>query len=194
MDEQSIGITIRQHRTTAGITLTALAKKAELTKSSLSKIETGQIAAPISTFVRIADALGVRLADFFTESEKDPAYVVTRKGEGSIITRDGSKFGYAYEALALEFRNKSFEPFVLTTQPGDKGGVFRHGGQEFILVLSGRMAFTIGDETLRLGPGDSIFFDPRLEHCGVVVGTTPVRMLAIFTQDDAASLKRKRKP
>ncbi len=191
VNEHIIGATIRQLRTTAGITLTALAKKAELTKSTLSKIETGQVSAPISTFIRIADALGVRLADFFAESETDPPYVLTRKGQGRVIIRDGSKFGYAYEALGLEMRHKQIEPFVLTVQPGDEGGTFRHGGQEFIYVLSGKIAFTVGGDALTLKPGDSLLFDPMQEHRVKVIGSTPARFLAIFTQDDATPVQQK---
>ncbi|HWL09211.1 MAG TPA: XRE family transcriptional regulator [Planctomicrobium sp.] len=184
VNEHIIGINIRQLRTAAGITLTALARKAELTKSTLSKIETGQVSAPISTFIRIADALGVRVADFFMESEAAPPYVLTRKGKGKVITRDGSKFGYAYEALGLEMRHKQFEPFLLTVHPGDEGPSFRHSGQEFIYILSGRIEFTVGSDAMTLRPGDSLLFDPMNEHRVKVLGRTPASFLAIFTQDN----------
>ena len=183
VNEHIIGTTIRQLRLSAGLTLTALATKADLTKSTLSKIETGQVSAPISTFIRIADALGVRLADFFTESATPPPYVLTRKGKGRVITRDGSKFGYAYEALGLEMHDHSIAPFLLTVHPGDEGATFRHGGQEFIYVLSGKMEFTIGAEVLTLRPGDALLFDPTQEHRVQVVGKTPAKFLAIFSQD-----------
>lgn len=62
MDERTIGATIRQVRTAAGLTLTAVAKKAELTKSTLSKIENGQVSSPIATLVRLAQSLRVPLA------------------------------------------------------------------------------------------------------------------------------------
>lgn len=183
VNEHIIGTTIRQLRLSAGLTLTALATKADLTKSTLSKIETGQVSAPISTFIRIADALEVRLADFFTELKQPPPYVLTRKGKGRVITRDGSKFGYAYEALGLEMPHPQIEPFLLTVHPGDEGATFRHGGQEFIYVLSGKIAFTIGGEVLMLKPGDSLLFDPMQEHRVQVMGKTSAQFLAIFTQD-----------
>lgn len=183
VNEHRIGTTIRQLRTSAGLTLTALAAKADLTKSTLSKIETGQVSAPISTFIRIADALGVRLADFFAESDTPPPYVLTRKGKGRVITRDGSRFGYAYEALGLEMPYRQIEPFLLTVHPGDEGATFRHGGQEFIYVLSGKIEFTVGSDLLLLKPGDSLLFDPMQEHRVQVVGKTPARFLAIFSQD-----------
>ncbi len=193
MNEHIIGINIRQLRTSAGLTLTALAAKADLTKSTLSKIETGQVSAPISTFIRIADALGVQLADFFMEATSPPLYVLTRKGKGQVITRDGSKFGYAYEALGLEMHRHQIQPFLLTVHPGDEGATFRHGGQEFIYVLSGRIEFTVGTDVLTLRPGDSLFFDPMQEHRVQVVGTKPAQFLAIFSQEHPApSLEKAR--
>lgn len=191
MDERSIGASIRRLRQERGQTLTALAKAAALTKSTLSKIETGQVSAPISTFLRIADALGVPLAQFFSEPDKAPPFVLTRKGEGKIITRDGSKFGYAYEALALEMRHKRVEPFLLTVRPGEKG-VFRHGGQEFIYMLSGKLQFSVGEHRMTLAPGDSLYFNPQFEHTGHVIGAVPAKFLAIFVQDEPPPLRRMR--
>lgn len=183
MDERAIGANIRSLREHAGFTVTALAKQAELTKSTLSKIETAQVSPPISTLMRIADALSVPLAEFFTEDDHQPAYVLTRKNEGDIISRDGSRFGYSYEALALEMRRKRAEPFVLTIKPGDPAGEFRHGGQEFIYMLAGRIEFTVGDDKLTLRPGDSLYFDPTHVHTTRVLGKQPARFLCLFIQD-----------
>jgi DNA-binding XRE family transcriptional regulator/mannose-6-phosphate isomerase-like protein (cupin superfamily) len=192
MDEQIIGATIRQIRTAAGLTLTALAKKAEITKSTLSKIENGQVSSPIATLVRLAHALRVPLAEFFTEPHIDPPFVVTRRGKGRIIPTDGSRFGYTYEALALGMRHKTAEPFVLTIRPEDGVGEFRHGGEEFIYMLSGRLRFTVGPETLTLGPGDSLAFDPRLKHTTRAIGKAPARFLCFFVHDAINATRKKR--
>lgn len=182
VNEHIIGTKIRQLRTAAGLTLTAVAELSNLTKSTVSKIETGQVSAPISTYIRIAEALGVQLADFFTESATSPPYVLTRKGNGHVISRDGSRFGYSYEALGLEMRDKHFEPFLLKIHPGDESATFQHPGQEFIYVLTGKIEFTIGSETLKLSPGDSLFFDPMNEHRVQVLGNRPATFLAFFSQ------------
>ena len=192
MDERTIGATIRQVRTAAGLTLTAVAKKAELTKSTLSKIENGQVSSPIATLVRLAQALRVPLAEFFAEPHTDPPFVVTRRGKGRIIATDVTRFGYTYEALALGMRHKTAEPFLLTIRPEDGKGEFRHGGEEFIYMLSGRLRFTVGEETLTLGPGDSLAFDPRLKHTTRALGTRPARFLCFFVHDASAPTKKKR--
>ena len=184
MNEQNIGKNIRKFRTQDNFTLTSIAKKADLTKSTLSKIETGQTSPPISTLIRIARAMNVPIADFFAEEDKEPAYVLTRKGQGQIVIQKGSRFGYSYEALAMEKQHKYVEPFLLTINPDDPPGQFHHRGQEFIYMLSGVMDFTLNDEVFRLKAGDSFFFDSNHPHKTKIVGKKPAKFLCIFIQEN----------
>ena len=182
MDERSIGLTIRNIRFQTGLTLTALAKEADLTKSTLSKIENGQVSTPISTLMRVAKALDVPIADFFYEEKEEPQYIVTRRGEGSIVQQDGTKLGYAYEGLALGKKDKIAEPFLLTINPGDPPGDFHHEGQEFIYMLSGEMEFTICADVLNLKEGDSLYFDSAIQHKTQNLGNVPARFICLFIQ------------
>lgn len=196
MTEKSIGANIRRQREEARLTLTQLASRANLTKGGLSKIETGKGSPAIATVLRIAEALGSTLAELFAESEASTPYVLTRAGEGRIITRDGSRFGYSYEGLALDMRRKVMEPFLLTIQPGDPPAIFDHGGQEFIYMLSGQMDFTVGEKKLRLRRGDSLYFDPSHTHSTHIIGKKPARFLCCFIQErnpPAASRSNRRK-
>ena len=183
MDEQNIGKNIRKLRTQAGFTLTSIAKKADLTKSTLSKIETGQTSPPISTLIRIANAMNVPIVEFFADEGTKPAYVLTRRGKGQIVIQNGSQFGYSYEALALKKQHKYVEPFLLTINPDDPPGQFHHRGQEFIYMLSGVMDFTFNDEVFRLKTGDSFFFDSNHPHKTKIVGKKAAKFLCIFIQE-----------
>jgi len=183
MNEQAIGTTIRKIREQAGITVTSAARSAELTKSTLSKIETGQISPPISTLMRIAKALNVRVVEFFNEERQETPYVFTPHGKGKIITQNGSKFGYAYEALALDKHDKNIEPFILTIDQNDPAGEFRHEGQEFIYMISGSMEVSIGEKKLIVKAGDALYFDSSYVHKTHVLGKRPARFLCIFIQD-----------
>ena len=182
MDELAIGNNIRRLRKSAGRMLAAVAQSAGITKSTLSKIERGQISSPISTFIRIADALAVPVSEFFVNIADDPPYDLTRKGEGSMAMPNGSRIGYAYEALAAAMPNKTAEPFLLTTHPDDPPVEFTHDGEEFIYLLSGRLECRLGDDTFVLRPGDSLYFDPSRKHSSRVIGKRPARYLCIFIQ------------
>lgn len=185
MDEKTIGNNIRNWRLKKGLTLTETATAAGLTKSTLSKIETGQISPPISTVMRIGQALSVSLAEFFSEPRRAPNYVLTRKGKGTPIVRDGTQFGYTYEALALEMPGKRAEPFMMRIRPSTKTATFEHGGDEFMFIVSGKLEFTIDADTVVLNPGDSIYFNPRHRHTARALGNADVNYLAIFIEEPA---------
>lgn len=68
-------------------TVTELGKQSGLSKSTISKIETGQISSPIATLIRIARVMGIPVAEFFVEPDRDPPYVLTRKGKGHMSIR-----------------------------------------------------------------------------------------------------------
>jgi len=182
MNEQTIGRNIRSLREGRGLSLTETAKRAGLSKSALSKVETAQISSPISTLLAIAGALDVHLSQFFVEPEQKPPYVLTRHGKAPVISRGGSQYGYAYQALALNMPDKIGEPFLLTVKPGDKRGVFKHKGQEFIYMLSGRMRMSLGKEQVILEPGDALYFDPTVEHSCEALDRRAARFLCCFFQ------------
>ncbi len=182
MKEQAIAQNIRRLRTRAEMTLEEAAQHADLTKSALSKIERGQISPPISTMLRIAAAIGVSITDFFVAEEQEPIYVVTRKNQGDMVSRDGNQFGYAYEALGLRKRDKAAEPFVITINPGDPSGEFHHEGDEFIYMLSGQMELTVDDDPIELKAGDSLYFDSSHAHKTRVCGKKPAKFVCVFVR------------
>lgn len=182
VNERVIGETIRSIREQKGLSLTAAAAAAGITKGALSKIEKAQVSAPVSTLLEIAKALGVHLSRFFPEPEEKPGYVLVRNGEAPLIARGGSAYGYDYHALALGMPDKQAEPFILTMSPGDKKGEFRHGGEEFIYILEGKMAMTLEGEEFILEEGDSLYFDPTRNHICAAHGNEPVRMICVFIQ------------
>jgi len=182
MNEKAIGANVRRIRLQSKQTLADTSKKANLTKSALSKIETGQISPPISTLIRIAKAIKVPVVEFFVDEQQSPPYVLTRKDKGQILTRDGSKFGYSYEALALGKRDKYVEPFVLTVSPDDPPGQFHHSGQEFIYMLSGCLEVTVCNEIMKLRTGDSLYFDSSHIHKLQALGKCEARFICVFIQ------------
>jgi transcriptional regulator with XRE-family HTH domain len=182
MNEQTIGANIRQVRLAKKASLTEVAKRAGITKGTLSKIEHGQTSSPISTLLSIATALGAHLSDFVREETTEKRCIVTRKGKGRLMVRDGSRFGYSYEGLAVDFPARLVEPFLLTIQPSDRVGKFQHEGQEFIYLLSGRVEITVGSESVEVEEGDFIYFDSTQFHQTRLLGEEPARFLCCFIE------------
>ena len=104
-----LGERIRQARRKKSITLDTLARRTGLTTGYLSKIERNLNNPPIATISRIATALGVKLTDFFQEVAQPRRLSIVRPDERKSITKDGSLFGYYYQALAHEYQSGQHE-------------------------------------------------------------------------------------
>lgn len=66
----------------------------------------------------------------------------------------------------------------------DKGGPARHlhyDQDEWFYVIEGEFIFEIGDERVRLHPGDSLLGPRRIPHVWAFVGDQEGRILIVFT-------------
>jgi quercetin dioxygenase-like cupin family protein len=62
-----------------------------------------------------------------------------------------------------------------------KSSPARHDGQEWLQVVKGTIAFTLGDETIDLSSGDAIQFDASVPHFLRPTSKAPVRILLVST-------------
>ena len=52
----------------------------------------------------------------------------------------------------------------ITFTAGSRVPAHRHDNEQFSLVLSGRMRFTVAGKTLDVGPGELVYLAPDVEH------------------------------
>lgn len=191
MDEKTIGLRIREFRTSRNLTLGEVADTSRITGGTLSKIERAEISPPLSTLLRISEALGITLADLVAEPRSNyPKFVVTRNGEGVQI--EDANQTHTKHALTISMPYMGAEPFYHTRQPSfptlnsllenaefPDYYMHSHRGQEFTYVLSGKLVVIIDGELVVLAKGDSICHDTTYRHCYFVVGKHPARYLSV---------------
>lgn len=180
MDEKIISQRIKDLRKQRKLTLSDLSKNTGFSKGLLSKIENNRVSPPIATLSTISKALGVKIGYFFKEDGSDKVNIFTKKGKGIPVVQDGTKFGYAYEALALDRVDKLMEPFLLSVEHGDEAEFFQHKGDEFIYMVQGKMRFEIGSESYILEEGDSLYFDASVFHKPIVLNKGKAKFIAVF--------------
>lgn len=153
---------LRQERR---ITLAALAAKTGLSKGFLSQVERGMKAPSISSLLRISQVLGVTVGALFEPAAgPEPRYSLVRRHERQRYAREGSLYGYHYEALAFRKAIKRMEPFVVSPPLLTPRKSFTHEGDELLFVLSGRMQVSLDGQLIELRPGDCLYFDGSLPH------------------------------
>ena len=176
---------IRDVRLAQGLSLRALSARAGLPYSTLSKLENGKMALTYDKLIRLAQALNVDLKDILAHPAERAAPValgrrsVTRAGEG--LDADSEKHVHHYPAADL--LGKMMIPIVIDVQARsleDLGGLVRHGGEEYLYVLSGSMELHSDVYApLTLGPGDSVYFDSGMAHGYVRTSEEPCTVLAV---------------
>lgn len=177
--KQAIGRRIKRLRVRQTKTQSEIASAAGLTKSMVSKIESGAAYPSVAALARIAEALGTNVSNIMEQPGQDnrPIFVPRRAAEGGLIRSDK---GYSVFAYATEFVDKAMQPFLFVVRRGKvKKHSVSHKGEEFICVLEGEILFTVGDVQYRMRPGDALFFSALDPH-GVVALTETAKYIDIF--------------
>ncbi len=183
MLEKQIADKIKKIRKNKGYTLDHLGKLTDLSKGLLSRIENCQVSPPIATLSKISHGLEVPIGIFFDSEEttKKEGYAVTLKNERRQVSRRGITAELDYYSLSGLKSDNLIEPFIIKYSATQKKTtkLYDHPGEEFLLVLKGRIDFIYGKKTIRLETGDSIHFDPSTPHRGQNAGKTESECLVI---------------
>jgi transcriptional regulator with XRE-family HTH domain len=182
-----LGERLRELRKLRRMTLSDLAEATGFTKSYLSRIERSQKTPPIASLAKIAQPLNVDLAYFFQDQTMQPrrSWCVVRSEEKRPVVRGGTAFGYDYSSLAYNLERQHMEPFLFHF-PADleRHVYFEHEGEEFIYILKGRVEFRIGNETVILEAGDSLYFDSRIPHKGRALDRDAEAITVMFSPEN----------
>lgn len=179
---------VRSLRQRAGFTINELTQRSTVASSTISKIEGGLLSPGYDVIVRLAQGLGVDVAEMFRPqlaAVPTGRRGVTRNGEGVFYETPN----YSYEALANDVARKEFIPLRTTIKAREQldwDTLPSHDGEEFVFVLSGQVRlFSEHYEPLDLAHGDSVYFDSRSGHALVSLGDADAEILWICSHVDA---------
>lgn len=200
--DNAIGARVRAFREARGMDLAALAQTTSLAAAFLEGLENGDVYPPIGTLQKVARALDVRLGAFLDDQESaDP---VRSRIEGFPDGRHASPpqdqakaepFGggaaqaaglprsaYIYEVLGKGKSDRNMEPFCVEFFPpasDEPPHLSSHQGEEFILVLAGRLRLHYGRDSFDLSPGETIYYNSIVPHALSALDNAPVRILGV---------------
>jgi transcriptional regulator with XRE-family HTH domain len=184
--QQDFGVTIdlgerlRFVRARHKLSQRELAKRAGVTNSTISLIESGQMNPSVGALKRILDGIPMGLAEFFAIEPDRPRKAFYRADELTEIGKSPISYRQVGDNLfgrALQILKERYEP------GSDTGRVpLVHDGEEGGVVISGRLEVIVDDERRILDPGDAYYFESRRPHrfrcvgakaCEVVSACTP---------------------
>lgn len=156
---------IKQRRLDLGLSLETVAAAAGQTRSWLSKVENFRITPSLPALARVAEALSIPLSTLLEGLDAKPQIALTRKKDRRAIQRDSQNSNIAYHTLVSGRANRRMNPFLLDVPALGGRSVSRpHEGEEFLMVLRGRVTLEYGAETFALDEGDTLYFDAETPH------------------------------
>ncbi|MBF0614835.1 MAG: helix-turn-helix domain-containing protein [Magnetococcales bacterium] len=156
---------IQQFRQQRGLSQRGLAEKAGISGAGLSQIESGQTSPSVATLEKLADALELPLASFFSEQEEPSVRVeLLTIGSRPIFQ---AKQGAEVIPLGSRVYSVPFEPILIRLNPGGEMSDKPFGvgkGVEFVSVQRGRAMLSYDEDQIEVTESQSVFYDPTKQH------------------------------
>lgn len=186
---KKIGEKIKSLRLAKGMSIEEVAENSQMSVAMLGEIEEHNVSPPLGHIVSLAKGLDVSVGEVFGDSADSPFCIVRsddRKKVSRFDSSDSGTYGYSYESLGHQKKNRQMEPFLVTLTPAEDSHVEpnQHIGEEIIFVLEGTVEVRLSDHTDILNPGDSIYYDSNMPHVVSCHGTEPATILAVIYARD----------
>jgi transcriptional regulator with XRE-family HTH domain len=176
----NLGHRVRELRKERGWTLEQAAGQAGLARSTLSKIENGQMSPTYEALKKLADGLKISVPQLFTPPSRAQAsgrMAVTKAADG----QGHATATYEHRLMAGALSTKKMLPYtarIRARRLEEFGGWVRHDGEEFLMVLTGVIRlYTEFYEPIELRRGDSAYYDATMGHNVVSVSPEDATIL-----------------
>ncbi|WP_432924604.1 helix-turn-helix domain-containing protein [Microbispora sp. CA-135349] len=157
-----IAASIRRERERAGLSLTELARRAGIAKSTLSQLESGAGNPSVETLWALGAALGVPFSHLVDPPR--PAVRVIRAGEGPVTYSEQADYGVTLLASCPPGARR--DVYRISAQPGPprSSDPHRAGTTEHLVIGTGRALAGPAEGPVELGPGDYIAYPGDAPH------------------------------
>ena len=162
-----LGARVRELRKARDWTLEQAAQKAGMARSTLSKIENGQMSPTYDVLRRLATGLDIPVPQLFTPPARDQVMgrLAVTKSDDAVSHPTAT---YEHELLANALTKKAMLPYrarIRARSMDEFDGWVRHDGEEFLYVLTGVVRlYSEFYEPIDLKRGDSAYYDAAMGH------------------------------
>lgn len=163
-----VGPRLRRFRERRELTLTALAEQTGISKSTLSRLETGERKPSLELLLPLCEAFHLPL---------DELVGAPRVGDPRVRMQPKTRNG----RLVYPLTNKAGAMAVwkVVIPPERERRLRTHAGHEWLYVLSGQLRLILGENDIVLKAGEVAEFDTGQPHWFGPAGEEPVEILSV---------------
>ena len=167
---------VRSARAAAGLSLDALAARADVSKGALVALEGARGNPNLTTLVRVADALGRSVTSLMEDAREEPVVVV---GAGDVAPLWTGPAGGTARLLLTNPRPAPVEVWRWHLHPGERHDSRAHqpGVTETLTVVRGRLRLVVGDAGRALQAGETATFAADVPHAYEGAGRGPCELI-----------------
>jgi transcriptional regulator with XRE-family HTH domain len=185
----TLGDCLRAIRAKRGMTLADVSAVSGLARSTLSRVESGQLSLTYDKLVQLSHGLRIDLAELLSSPNAPaPNAALTRRtftptGSGKTLTVGDTVYRY----MCTEMSAKRMTPMVADIHARtleESNGLLAHPGEEFTYVLAGTVELhTEFYEPLLLEAGACVYFDSTMRHTYLAPSGAPGKILCVCSVD-----------
>jgi transcriptional regulator with XRE-family HTH domain len=165
-----VGPRLKRLRTRRSLTLTTVAAQIGISKSTLSRLESGQRKPSLELLLPLAESYQVTLDELVGAPDVgDPRVRFAPR------TRNGRL------VFPLTQQTRGLAVWKVVIPPERERTLRTHDGYEWLYVLSGQMRLVLGEHDITMGPGEVAEFDTRLPHWFGPANAEPVEILSVHS-------------
>ncbi len=154
------GSKLMRIRQAHGISQEILADKTGKTPDFIDDIENNRTTPSVGFMIKLSEVFKVDPGTFLNEEDRT---ALSGKRAKEYVKRTGN---YSYQNLTPGAENEHLRVFMVTiaSRQVHKPVAFRHEGEEFIYVMSGKLELKLDEKNHILMPGESIKFNSEIPH------------------------------
>ena len=162
---EAVSVNCCRFRKARGLTYLALAQRSSISKGMLVEIEKGRANPSIAILCRLANALGVSLAELLAHDVQTTRLVQHKRGAGKVCweTKSGNR-AVLIDAVRLADIGVEVWRWRLAAHEHFDGAAHGRGTCEYLCVLSGILTVQVGRETRSAAAGGVLRLTADTSH------------------------------
>ncbi|MBO4798779.1 MAG: cupin domain-containing protein [Candidatus Methanomethylophilaceae archaeon] len=163
-EANKLGVRVSKYREQLGLTQEQLAVNSGLELALIKDVEEGRTYPPVGLLIKISRALGQRLGTFMDDQFKPDPVIVRKASRVEEASSKGDFGNYQYFPLGKGKTDRHMEPLFIRMDSDESHEFSIHEGEEFIIVVSGKVIVKYGKQETILEEGDSAYYNSVVPH------------------------------